>query len=227
MSLLPDKFLFLVSYNYQLYYVLFFINIYAYISKISALLSKIGALRSFSTDKLHYWRESASGISSLAYFLAKDTVDHFNTIVKPAVYLSMFYYFNNPRSTILDNYVVLVGLVYCVTGIAYVLAIYFESGPAQLWSVLLPVVLTLIANQEDDRALMKVGDFCYTKWALEAFLLSNARRYYGVWLIQRCGSLRKRGYQLKDWYFCLGYLIATGIIGRCFALFCLITFQKK
>lgn len=97
-----------------------------------ALLCKIAALRSFSLDKLHYWRESASGMSSLAYFLAKDTVDHFNTIVKPAVYLSMFYFFNNPRSTIFDNYLVLLCLVYCVSGIAYVLAIYYEPAPAQL-----------------------------------------------------------------------------------------------
>lgn len=99
---------------------------------VSALLGMIAALRSFSLDKLHYWRESASGMSSLAYFLAKDTVDHFATIVKPGVYLSMFYFFNNPRSTIYDNYFVLVCLVYCVTGIAYALAIYFEAGSAQL-----------------------------------------------------------------------------------------------
>ncbi|KAK6142004.1 hypothetical protein DH2020_016220 [Rehmannia glutinosa] len=156
---------------------------YLYTVIAVSLLCKIAALRSFSLDKLHYWRESASGMSSLAYFLAKDTVDHFSTIVKPAVYLSMFYFFNNPRSTIFDNYLVLLCLVYCVTGIAYVLAIYFEPGPAQLWSVLLPVVLTLIANQEGDTFVTKLGDFCYTKWALEAFLLANAERipaYYGI-----------------------------------------------
>jgi hypothetical protein len=74
-------------------------------------------------------------MSSLAYFLAKDTIDHFSTIVKPLVYLSMFYYFNNPRSTVIDNYVVLICLVYCVTGIAYAMAIFFEPGPAQLVSI--------------------------------------------------------------------------------------------
>lgn len=101
----------------------------------SALLCKIAALRSFGLDKLHYWRESASGMSSLAYFLSKDTIDHFNTLIKPLVYLSMFYFFNNPRSTVFDNYVVLVCLVYCVTGIAYTLAILLEPAPAQLVSV--------------------------------------------------------------------------------------------
>ncbi|KAM3303125.1 hypothetical protein P3S67_014155 [Capsicum chacoense] len=111
------------------------------------LLTEMPALRSFSLDTLHYWRESASVTSSLAYFLAKDMIDHINTIVRPAVHLSMFYFFNNPRSLILDNYVVLLCVVYCVTGIAYALSIYFEPGQAQLWSVLLPVVLTLVASK--------------------------------------------------------------------------------
>ncbi|KAK3042559.1 hypothetical protein RJ639_001553, partial [Escallonia herrerae] len=186
-----------------------------------ALLSKIAALRSFSLDKLHYWRESASGISSLAYFLAKDTIDHFNTIVKPVVYLSMFYFFNNPRSTFLDNYIVLVCLVYCVTGIAYALAIYLEPGSAQLWSVLLPVVLTLIARQEAEGILRGLEELCYTKWALEAFLIANAERYSGVWLITRCGSLDTFKYQLKDWYPCLAYLVICGIVSRGTALFLL------
>ncbi|MCI03094.1 ABC transporter G family member 28-like, partial [Trifolium medium] len=151
---------------------------YTYTVIAVSLLSKIAALRSFSLDKLHYWRESASGMSSLAYFLSKDTVDHFSTLIKPLVYLSMFYFFNNPRSSFTDNYFVLLCLVYCVTGIAYVLAIFLEPGPAQLWSVLLPVVLTLLAtyeNEEDSTYVAFLSDLCYTKWALEAFVISNAK----------------------------------------------------
>lgn len=45
------------------------------------------------------------------------------------------------------------------------------------WSVLLPVVLTLIANQDKDTAVAKyVGNFSYPKWALEAFVIANAER---------------------------------------------------
>nr|KYP37548.1 ABC transporter G family member 28 [Cajanus cajan] len=202
---------------------------YTYTVIAVSLLSKIAALRSFSLDKLHYWRESSSGMSSLAYFLSKDTVDHFSTIIKPLVYLSMFYFFNNPRSSVTDNYMVLLCLVYCVTGIAYVLAIFFQPGPAQLWSVLLPVVLTLVAtyNNEDSKYVKYLSDLCYTKWALEAFVISNAKRYAGVWLISRCGALYSYGYDLKHWYQCLGLLIIMGIISRMLAFFCMITFQKK
>ncbi|XP_022765394.1 ABC transporter G family member 24-like isoform X2 [Durio zibethinus] len=152
---------------------------YTYTIIAVSLLCEIAALRSFSLDKLQYWRESASGMSSLAYFLAKDTVDHFNTVIKPVVYLSMFYFFTNPRASFAENYIVLLCLVYCVTGIAYALAIFFQPGPAQLWSVLLPVVLTLVATQKQDGEVWKkIANLCYPKWALEAFVIANAERRY-------------------------------------------------
>jgi hypothetical protein len=46
------------------------------------------------------------------------------------------------------------------------------------WSVLLPVVMTLIANQNRDTAFMKIlVQLCYPKWALEAFIIANAERF--------------------------------------------------
>ncbi|TKY53441.1 ABC transporter G family member 24 [Spatholobus suberectus] len=201
---------------------------YTYTVIAVSLLCKIAALRSFSLDKLHYWRESDSGMSSLAYFLSKDTIDHFNTVIRPLVYLSMFYFFTYPRSTFADNYIVLLCLVYCVTGIAYALAIFFEPGAAQLCSVLLPVVLTLIATQPKDSKFLKdIANLCYSRWALEAFIIANAERYHGVWLLTRCGSLLKSGYNLHDWGLCISILILMGVIARAVAFFCMLTFLKK
>ncbi|XP_027936130.1 putative white-brown complex homolog protein 30 [Vigna unguiculata] len=201
---------------------------YTYTVIAVSLLCKISALRSFSLDKLQYWRESASGISNLAHFLAKDTIDIFNTIIKPVVYLSMFYFFSNPRSSFASNYVILLCLVYCVTGMAYAMAIYFEPAPAQLFSVLLPVVMTLIANQKKDTLFMKIlVKLCYPNWALEAFIIANAERYTGVWLITRCSSLMNNGYNVGDWPICLLALFFYGIIARVVAFFCLIITQKK
>ena len=46
------------------------------------------------------------------------------------------------------------------------------------WSVLLPVVLTLIATQSENGVVVDyISDLCYTKWALEAFVISNAKRF--------------------------------------------------
>ncbi|KAM7526196.1 hypothetical protein LguiA_016098 [Lonicera macranthoides] len=203
-------------------------NGYTYTIIAVSLLCKIAALRSFALDKLQYLRERASGMSSLAYFMSKDTIDHFNTVVKPVVYLCMFYFFNNPRSTFASNYLVLLCLIYCVTGIGYAFAIMFEFSQAQLWAVLLPVVLTLIAYQDKDSAVQRlIGDYCYPKWALEAFIIANAKRYSGVWLITRCGSLMKYGYDMRDWNICLVKLVLTGVGSRILAYIYLISFGNK
>ena len=46
------------------------------------------------------------------------------------------------------------------------------------WSVLLPVVLTLIATHDDNSKVVDlIANMCYTKWALEAFVVSNAKRF--------------------------------------------------
>lgn len=46
------------------------------------------------------------------------------------------------------------------------------------WSAILPVVLTLIAVQENEYRFLKyLGKLCYTKWALEAFVIANAKRF--------------------------------------------------
>lgn len=126
----------------------------------AALLCKIAAIRSFSTDKLHYRRESDAGMSTLAYFLSKDTVDLFNILIKPLVFLSLFYSFSNPRSTFSENYIVLLCLVYCVTGIGYVFAIAFQPAQAQL--VLASILACFCA-------------ICVISWADNAVLITVVR----------------------------------------------------
>uniref|UniRef100_A0ACD5ZTL8 Uncharacterized protein n=1 Tax=Avena sativa TaxID=4498 RepID=A0ACD5ZTL8_AVESA len=147
---------------------------YGYTIIAVSLLCQLAALRSFSPERMQYWRERESGMSSLAYFLARDTIDHFNTVVKPIVFLSTFYFFNNPRSTLRDNYLVLLALVYCVTGIGYTLSIWFELGLAQLCSALLPVVLVLVGT--DAKIPQFIKGLCYPKWTLEAFIISGAKK---------------------------------------------------
>ena len=45
------------------------------------------------------------------------------------------------------------------------------------FSVLLPVVLTLVATQSNDSKAMKtIADLCYPKWALQAFVIRNAEK---------------------------------------------------
>ncbi|KAJ1295422.1 hypothetical protein BS78_01G222700 [Paspalum vaginatum] len=193
---------------------------YGYTIMAVSLLCQLAALRSFSPEKLQYWRERESGMSSLAYFLARDTIDHFNTAVKPIIFLSTFYFFNNPRSTLRDNYLVLLALIYCVTGIGYTFAIWFELGLAQLSSAIIPVVLVLVGTKPDLPRALK--NLCYPKWALEAFIIAGAKEYSGVWLITRCGALLQGGYDIRDFNFCITIIMLYGVLFRLIAFLSLL-----
>uniref|UniRef100_A0A0E0BB14 ABC transporter domain-containing protein n=1 Tax=Oryza glumipatula TaxID=40148 RepID=A0A0E0BB14_9ORYZ len=181
---------------------------YGYTIIAVSLLCQLAALRSFSPERLQYWRERESGMSTLAYFLARDTIDHFNTLVKPVAFLSTFYFFNNPRSEFKDNYLVFLALVYCVTGIGYTFAIWFELGLAQLCSALIPVVLVLVGTQPNIPNFIK--GLCYPKWALEALIIAGAKKYSGVWLITRCGALLKGGYDINNFVLCIVIVMLMG-----------------
>ncbi|VAH25168.1 unnamed protein product [Triticum turgidum subsp. durum] len=198
---------------------------YIYTIIAVSLLCKIAALRSFSLERLQYLRERESGMSTLAYFLARDTIDHFNTALKPIIYLSMFYYFNNPRSSIGSNYIILLSLVYCVTGIGYTFAICFNPGSAQLCSALIPVVLTLLSTQRSTPAFLK--NMSYPKWALEGFIIANAKRYPGVWLITRCGLLFRSGFDIHNYQLCIVVLFMYGLFFRIVAFVAMVLLKKR
>ncbi|CAM6100951.1 unnamed protein product [Calypogeia fissa] len=200
---------------------------YQYTLICLALLIMIASLRTFTVDKLQFWRESSSGVNKLACFLAKDTVDHFNTILKPVVYLSTFYFYNDPRATFSSNYVITLALTYCCTGIAYVVAILLKPQPAQLICVFLPVVATLVVAQQHTGLLGTIEHMSYAFWALQAYTISNAERYTGVWLIQRCQVLIKYGYSIKNYYICITILMLYGLGARILAFLCLIFYNRK
>jgi hypothetical protein len=50
--------------------------------------------------------------------------------------------------------------------------------------------------------------------------------YSGVWLITRCGSLVRSGYNIQHEILCVLVLVANGVVFRCVAFFCMVTFQK-
>jgi len=128
-------------------------------------------------------------------------------------------------STIADNYIVLLALVYSVTGMGYTFAICFNPGSAQLCSSILPVILSLLWTHSTTPLLLK--NLCYTKWALEGFVIVNARRYPGVWLITRCGLLFKNHFDIHHFKLCILVLFMHGMFFRVVAFVAMIVLNKK
>ncbi|GAQ81712.1 ABC transporter G family [Klebsormidium nitens] len=189
-----------------------------------ALLSKLGVLRTFGADKLNFWRESASGVSRPAYFLAKDASDHVHTLGKSYVYMSIFYYFKNMRSTFHDNIVVTLALSYCCTGIGYVLSIVFKPASAQLSAAMTALVALLLGGRENPRGTAGVlAKASYAYYAGRAYFLANAKRYSGVWLLTRCAMMEKAGFGMSDFGSSIAILVAYGLLARAVAFIALVT----
>lgn len=119
-------------------------------------------------DKLHYKRERDAGTSTLAYFLSKDTIDLFNILIKPLVFLSMYYSFSNPRSTFLENYIIVLCLMYCVTGIGYVFAIALQPAQAQL-----------VANSH----IFLLSHLVFLSWADNSVFIHSGACFFPLFLL--------------------------------------------
>eukprot|EP00850_Spirogloea_muscicola_P018499 SM000170S02671 [mRNA] locus=s170:128164:135959:+ [translate_table: standard] len=185
-----------------------------------SLVAMIAGLRTFGADMGTFWRESASGINRISFFLAKDVLDLTNVFLKPAVYLSVFYFFTNPRSTFTANYIVMLALVYTCTGIAYVLSIVMQPAAAQLASAVCCLVSALISTK-GPYGLQILYRLSFARWALEAGVVINAAEYSGVWVLTRCAVLLNRQYNIRNFQFCMLVLLLYGAVARAVALCCL------
>jgi hypothetical protein len=58
------------------------------------------------------------------------------------------------------------------------------------------------------------------------FFVCGCCSYSGVWLITRCGSLVRSGYNIEHETLCIVVLVANGVLFRCVAFFCMVIFQK-
>eukprot|EP00854_Cymbomonas_tetramitiformis_P031463 gene31463-39574_t len=107
------------------------------------LLSTVSALKTFGRDRVVYWREASSGLNPLSFFAALDTFDYTGVVIKPAVFLALYYTFTQPRGDLFAYYLVTACIVYCCTGLAYLLSLTQELASAQLSAAVLALVNTL------------------------------------------------------------------------------------
>lgn len=64
-------------------------------------------------------------------------------------------------------------------------------------------------------------------WQSTSYRLLCNLRYYGVWLLTRCGTLLKYGYNVHHWSLRLSFLLLCGVAFRAIAFIGMLTFQKK
>lgn len=103
------------------------------------------SMRYFSKELDVFHREQQVGLSLSAYFLAKVLTHLPMIILSPAVYLSFYYTFASPRSSLSDYYRILLLVELVGTGVGYCVPLLFK-GRAQLVGVVFPLVCTMFGG---------------------------------------------------------------------------------
>lgn len=96
----------------------------------------------------------------------------------------------------------------------------FSHGAAQLAAAVLVLINTLVAQRHQApvgivKAAMALG---FANWALEAYVLAEAKRLTGVWLPERCTVIDFLGYDIRNWAWNITALFLVGAFFRLTAL---------
>ena len=173
----------------------------ALMSCLSFVLTATAAsIRIFGAERSNYWRESGSGLSTNAYFLAKDCAYLPNLLFFPLLIVALFYALIVPRATFLELYLVFLALQFVGSGIGYVVSAMVQPHAAQLTGVTIVIVMTMFGmiccdrtnnlggakptlRQFDDMPypLPWIPTLSFMRWALEGYYLSEVNRYDNIY----------------------------------------------
>lgn len=191
------------------------------------LMSTVGALNTFGSDRVVFFREAASGLNRLSHFLALETFDHVGTVLRSTTYFVMYYSFASPRAVIWQMLLVSMAITYSCTGLAYVLSQLMDPAAAQLSAAVLALINTLIARQGHARGLIKLAQsFSFARWGLEGYVISESNKLTGVWLLARCADLQGLEYDVRRFGMCLLALCGLGLLFRAAALLAMLTLHR-
>lgn len=190
------------------------------------------ALRVFGNEQIVYWREASAGMSTSAYFLAKNISHIFFILLSPLLYLAPFLTFVSARASFLSYYRVLVVLQFATTGLGYLVSIVVPGGLAQLAGVVVVLVFSMFGGSRPTLVQIKsmfvllqaMPYASYIRWAQEALYLEEIREWGQVVNIQP--SLNLFDYHLDDYQLCMVLTLVFGVIFRVLALVAMTTLHR-
>ena len=190
------------------------------------------ALRVFGNEQIVYWREASAGMSTSAYFLAKNISHIFFILLSPLLYLAPFLTFVSARASFLAYYRVIVVLQFATTGLGYLVSIVVPGGLAQLAGVVVVLVFSMFGGSRPTLVqiksmfvLLQVMPYAsYIRWAQEALYLEEIREWGEVVNIQP--SLNLFDYHLDDYELCMILTLVFGVVFRCLALIAMVALHR-
>jgi len=180
-----------------------------------ALMTTVSSLRTFSQNQLIFFRETRAGLNKFAYYCAVSLFGDVGSILKGLCYLSLYYSYAQPRAHFGDLFLVTATTIYSCSGFGYLISKMMRPGPAQLASAVFVLSNALLAKTGRSSILVEfIKTFLYHRWALEAYIISEAKQLFGVWSLERCGTLQGLDFDIRHFTNTIVALIVLGVVTR-------------
>jgi ABC-type multidrug transport system ATPase subunit len=142
-----------------------------------------GALNTFGSERVTFIREFRSGVSTPAFFIAKNLASIPMLLLPPLFLWSIFYFLTAPSASFWTVYMVLIAVQFCCTAAGYVISLLAAQHTALLAGVVYTVICTLFSGSNP--TLKKLNNFgvpaqILYKYAPSFFIFSSRESPPGV-----------------------------------------------
>ncbi|BDA44911.1 probable broad substrate specificity ATP-binding cassette transporter at N-terminal half [Coccomyxa sp. Obi] len=148
-----------------------------------AAISTVASLQVFGKDRLIFWRESASGLRTGAFFFGHQVMHLIDIVVQPAIFMSVYYTLTLPEIKFINYYIISLGVTWYTSGLGYVMSVMLEQQNSMVASVAVCLVLGGFFNGIEPRfrtlsSFMKVVfGISFSRWSTEATTMEEFRQY--------------------------------------------------
>jgi hypothetical protein len=201
------------------------------------LTSMLAALRAFGNDRPVFWREAASGVNRLSFFLGVNIAYLPILVLMPLIYLSLFYTFTAPRAALSVHYTVVLMTMWATSGLGYLISMIFQPRNAQMAAVVVGLISTMVSGSSPTLPKLDkvkvIGPFFYSisycRWFVQALFEKEADAYPQVWKVTVAGIQSHYGYKDNQYAACVLVLMGFGFVTRilAFACMCLLNRAKQ
>ncbi|KAI9330528.1 hypothetical protein BDR26DRAFT_807373 [Obelidium mucronatum] len=157
-------------------------------------------VRLFGEEKIVYWREAASGHSSLAYFLGKNVSSVYRVALSSLHFTAIYVFFSKPSYAIELQYSLVFLNFLCIYGVAIMVSMVVRRENASLMTVIIGLFLAIFDGFAPTLAdARKAGvEFIFSispnRWASEAQYGLALETYQGLYDLNLASSYF--GYEL-------------------------------
>lgn len=206
-------------------------------SLVIGLTTMLSSLRVFGTDRPVFWREAATGVNRLAYFLAANLAQLPILVLTPLIYLSVLYTLLTPRSTFADHYSIVFLTVFATSGMGYFISCVLNPKNSQMAAVVFVLISSMLSgssptlNKLEDLGFLGrlASGLSFCRWMVEAMFNIECATYPEVLQPTVTGLQTMFGYELGRSKFitCAMVLMCMGLIARIAAFLALVLVNKQ